>query len=300
MQSSRPRLAKGLSALIGTMEPPPQAAPNRESSPGEGMRQLTLDSIEPGPRQPRHTFDNVSLEGLAESIRNSGVLQPIVVRQLAEGRFELIAGERRWRAAKMAGIERIPAIVRQVSDAQSLELALIENLQREDLNPIDRAAGYRQYVETFGISIDELARRLGESRANVSNYIRLLALPDEIRQMVETGQLAMGQARAIAGIADAYRQLALARLAIRRNLAVRQVEALAKAEPRSSEPTSERPAGDVRHTSDIEQSLSRALGLSVGLIPGKKKNTGRVVIQYRTLEEFDLIAEKLGGQKLME
>ena len=299
MSKSHARLGKGLSALISPRKEQPATEPSNDIAVHGQVRQIPLEQIQPNPDQPRKKFDTSSIESLADSIRSTGVLQPVLVKQVAEERYELIVGERRWRAAKLADLEWIPAIVRSVSAAESIELALIENLQREDLNPLERAAAYREYINAHHISVDELAKRLGESRPNISNYLRLLKLTDEVQEAITNGQLAMGQARAIAGIEDKQRQLAICRLAIRRNLAVRQVEELVKSE-HSPKNKPEKSEAKTRHLSEVEQALTMALGLRVKLHPGKKKNTGRVVIQYRNLEEFDLLAQKIRGRSSLE
>ena len=300
MAAQTRRLGKGLSALINPQpqQQPPTAKATLDSA---GIMTIAVADLRANPRQPRSTFDETGINKLADSIRRSGVLQPVLVRPRAEGGFELVAGERRWRAAMVAGMTEIPAIVRDVSDAESLELALVENLQREDLNAIERATAYREYMDTFGVTADELAQRLGESRANVSNYLRILRLGDEIRHLIELGELGMGQARAIAGVADEQRQLALARMTVRRNLAVRQVEALAQkhldgGERVAASSRAERP----RHLADVEQALGRALGLRVSVQAGKKKNSGRIVICFDNLDEYERIAEVLGADAKIE
>jgi ParB family chromosome partitioning protein len=296
------RLGRGLSALIpprpATLAAPPTPASVAESAAG-AIRSIATDRIRPNPRQPRSRFSETALEELTQSIRNNGVLQPIIVRPADDGIFELIAGERRWRAAKRAGIESVPALVRPATDVESLELALVENLQREDLGPLERATGYQQYIDAFDVTVEQLAMRIAESRANVANYIRLLKLPQELQDMVSNGELAMGQARAIAGITDPQRQLAVARLAARRNLSARQVEALARNDTPQTLPPPPIDSAK-RHFAHVEESLSKALGLPVQLLPGKKKNSGRVIITYRSLEDFDRIAEKLGGDTHLE
>lgn len=312
MSKSTSRLGKGLDALIG----PRPSGPFRHRTPASGappdhltrtaptdatlLRQIPLDQMRPNPRQPRAPLDQGALEQLAASIRRSGILQPVLVRSTDEPGFELIAGERRWRAAQLAGLETIPAIVRDLNDAQSFETALIENLQREDLGPLERAAAYQQLIDTLGITIDGAAARLGESRANISNYLRILKLSEDVQRMICAGELEMGQARAIAGISNPQRQLAIARLAARRNLSVRQVETLAKEsrEP-APQPRPSPPPPDA-HLPNVQQALSKALGLSVTLHPGRKKNSGRVVIRYNSLEEFDRIAEQIGGHSVLE
>ncbi|MBI5864649.1 MAG: ParB/RepB/Spo0J family partition protein [Planctomycetes bacterium] len=308
------RLGKGLSALIGPRIP---NTPFRQipagpavsdvvqpaggaaaANPSAAILSIPTSQIKPNPRQPRSTFDDASINELAASIRISGVLQPLLVRRVAD-HYELVAGERRLRAAQIAGLSVVPAIVRSLSDAESLEIALIENLQREDLGPLDRAAAYQQYIETFRSSAEQLSTRLGESRTNVINYLRLLRLPAEIQEMVRGGQLSMGQARALLAAATPEQQMALAKLAVRRNLPVRQIEELAKADP--AERRAAAPAKPLdRHTQNLETTLSKSLGLPVTLKPGKSKNSGTLLIRYNTLEEFDRVAERITGRTALE
>jgi len=319
------RLGRGLSALIPNRDQKPAAKPEKLASQETELpaiqsglvTRIPVASIHPNPNQPRTTFDDTALAELAESIRANGVIQPIIVRiaKAATGdkpagfpheqQYELVAGERRWRASTIAGIATVPAIIRDVTDAQSLELALIENLQRADLGPLERASAYQHYLDSFGGSVEDLAAKLSESRANVSNYLRLLKLRPEICYMLGSGELGMGQARAVAGIADPERQMAVAKLAARRNLSVRQVEELARSE--TSEPVSREtppPTSDTelraKHFSDVGASLTKHTGLRISLFPGRKKNSGRVVITYKSLEEFDLIAQRLGGKPTIE
>ncbi|MGD8450287.1 MAG: ParB/RepB/Spo0J family partition protein [Phycisphaerae bacterium] len=300
MSKPAPRLGKGLSALISPHSPPAEPPAATEPNAGSALRELPTSSIQANSRQPRKQFDTAAIEKLADSIRRTGVLQPVLVRPVQDGRFELLAGERRWRAATAAGLEHVPAIIRDATDAQAIEVALIENLQREDLRPLERATAYREYMSRFDVGADDLAQRLGESRANVSNYIRLLKLSDDIRAMIESGELGMGQARAIAGIEDPQRQLAIARLAVRRNLAVRQVEALAQARQVEHERKQATPDGAARHLEELAGGFSRSLGLRVQLQSGKKKNSGRVIIHFDNLDQFDRIAEAIGGAKAVE
>lgn len=311
MSKSMQRLGRGLSGIVGArpLVHPPYAAPPAEAADGgdgstatvTAIRQMPIDAVVPNPRQPRSHFDDAAIGQLADSIRANGVLQPLLVRPLPTGQFELVAGERRLRAARRAGLQSVPAIVRTVGDAESLEMALIENLQREDLDAVERATAYRQYLDTFQTTPEALAERIGESRANVANYLRILKLADEIKEMIRASRLGMGQARAIAGVPDPERQLALARLAVRRNLSVRQVEELAKtATERTVDVTVSKAVGRDRHVQQVEEALSKALGVSVVLKPGKGKNTGRIVIRYKSLEEFDRIAQRLGGTAYLE
>ena len=308
MAASPPRLGKGLGSLISRPATPAAAAqkmpaPEFPSPAGSPLRDIQLDRIQPNPAQPRTVFSEARLAELIESIRRRGVIQPIVVRERADlpQHFELIAGERRWRAAREAGLGTIPAIVRAYSDDESMEVALIENLQREDLTPLERATAYQRYLDRFGVHADDLAAKLGESRANVSNYLRLLRLPQEVQELLRIGEIGMGQARAIAAIADSQRQLGLARLAVRRRLSVRQVETLVK-DALESRPTGgaakpgERASGDDRHTEELGRAFGKALGVPVRILAGRRKNSGRIVISFETLEEFDAIADRMGVQ----
>lgn len=305
MQKPQSRLGRGLQTLVSA-RPAPAAPPGVNAVaaadvPSAGLLSLPIGSITANPQQPRSTFDDATLQELAESIRANGVLQPVLVRQTGAGQWELVAGERRLRAAKLAGLTEVPAVARELSDAQSFELAIVENVQRQDLHPLERARAYQHYLERFGGTVENLAGRLGESRANVSNYLRILKLQPEIVDMLSVGELAMGQARALAGVDNPQRQLALARLAVRRNLSVRQVEELVKqaAEDAVSRETHVREKDDSdgqrRHFSDIADAFSRCLGVSVTLKSGKRKNSGRIVITYNSLEDFDRIAQKLGA-----
>jgi len=311
MSKSTPRLGKGLSAIIGPRTNAPfrqrsaavhtaTETPTDSRSKVTVIRELPLDQLHPNPKQPRFNIEQTTLDELAASLRQSGVLQPVIVRNVGENKFELVAGERRWRAAAIAELETIPAIVRDLSDHEAFELALIENLQREDLGPLERATAYQQLIDTLDIAVDILAVRLGESRANVVNYLRLLKLDKEVQALISAGKLGMGQARAIAGISNSQRQLAVARMALRRNLSVRQVELLAKEPAETEQCAPQPPRGADTHLSNLEQAMSKAIGLPVRLLPGKKKNSGRLVIRYNSLEEFDRIADKIGGRSLME
>ena len=303
MSKSSPRLGKGLGAILGKPRAELDALqrPEPSSAPEGQVKSLPIDQLIPNRNQPRTHFDDSSLRELSDSIRTSGVLQPVLVRKASDQKYELVAGERRWRAARVAGLKHVPALVRELNDAEALELALVENLQREDLNPMERAAAYRRYLDAFGGSADDLAGRLGESRASVANYLRLLKLSDEVRALVDAGELSMGHARALLSVSDPQRQIAAARLAVRRNLSVRQVESLCK-EP-DVEPgtvvSGGRPLRD-QHVVDLERSLSKSMGLSVRVQPGKRKNAGRVVIQYANLDQFDMIAERIAGRSNLE
>ena len=280
-----------------TTTPKPDA--QADAATGEQIVHLPLTSIIPNPNQPRQHFNEDALAELADSIRLHGLMQPVVVRPTPDGQHQLIAGERRWRAAQKAGLSHLPAIIRKCSDAAATELALVENLQREDLNAIERAQAYRHYLTVTQATIDQLAERLCQSRPNITNYLRLLHLPQEIQEMVANARLPMGQARAISGLQDPERQLAIARQAVRKGLSTRDVENLAKAPTPTSRESAEKEQvspDDVqqRHLSDIETTFSRAIGTAVTIAQGRRKNSGRIVIHYRNLDEFDRIAQRLG------
>lgn len=299
---SQNRLGRGLSTLIPQKTSRiPTPEPVADPSPNAGIATIPISKIRPTPMQPRTTIDQDALEELAASIKSKGILQPILIRPARDvnGEFDVVAGERRYRAALLAGLDRIPAVIRDIDDREAAELALIENVQRVDLQPIERAIAYRNYIRNFQVSPDELALRLGESRASISNYMRLLNLPEEILQMIDHGELGMGHARALLGVTSTERRFAIARLAVRRNLSVREVEELAsRAEREAAEEAlglvAERAAAQ-RHVSEVERMLSRALGLRVTLQTARKKNAGRVVIHYNSLEEYDRIAARLGA-----
>lgn len=312
-----PRLGKGLSALIkptavsiaATPSKPEVVKPQARSAPkapteagGETVQRLAINAIKPNPKQPRQAFDETKLQELAQSIRTSGLIQPILVRPVGPGRYELVAGERRWRAAQIAELSEIPAIVRELSDQQMLELALVENLQREDLNPIERAEAYQRYLDLFHVKPEQLAVRLGESRSNVTNYVRLLKLNAEIQAGVREGLLSMGHARALLGVDEPERQLALFRLALRRGWSVRQMEDAVKSGAGDADDGSAVVASRARdkHLDEIERAFRRALGLPVKLSAGRKPNAGRIVIRYRNLEEFEQIADRLGLRGVLD
>ena len=257
------------------------------------LQEVDIESVRPNPYQPRMVWDQQELADLAESIRANGVVQPIIVRRAGTG-FELISGERRLRAAKLAEMKTIPALVRQASDKQLLELALVENIHRTDLNPIERAKAYQKYITTFSLTQVETAQRLGEDRSVIANYLRLLDLPDEIKQMLIDGQLTMGHARAILGLPTDELRRKLANRAMAGRLSVREVERLvrkyltgtdqAKASVRSKPP----------HILDLESKLSSQLGTMVSIETRKNGQKGKIVIEFYSLDEFDRIMETIG------
>jgi ParB family transcriptional regulator, chromosome partitioning protein len=276
------RLGRGLSSLI-SIPSPPQA--ETISPPDE----IAVDQIAPNPHQPRRTINQAAIAELAASLKTNGVIQPIVVRKSAEG-YELIAGERRWRAAKQAGLQTIPAVVREVDRFTQAQMALVENIQREDLNPIDRAGGYRTIIEQLGLTQAELAQRLGEERSSIANYLRLLDLTEPVRQNVKDGKLSLGHAKLLAGISDAMEQERLAKLVLLHDLSVRSLE---RAIQGHTQPAPSRGASSA-YINELEKSLSSQLGLRVRVKSSRAKGKGRLVIHYSSLDEFDQLIKRLG------
>jgi len=270
-------LGRGLSALFGD---------DGEEAPaqGEGQRAVPIEFLEPGRYQPRRRFDEEAVSSLAESIRERGVLQPLLVRRVGADRYEIVAGERRWRAAQLAGLHEVPVIVRDLDDRGALEVAIVENVQREDLTPVEEAEGYRRLVEEFGHTQDAVARIVGKSRSHVANTLRLLALPDPVKAMLADGQLSAGHARALLTLPD---PAGAAKEVVRRGLNVRQTELLAKP-PRAPTERAHRSA-DVEA---LEAELSRALGLEVAVEQGRGGG-GALVIRYRTLDQLDAVLARL-------
>lgn len=284
-QSNKRRaLGRGLGALIPgapreRVEPTPPAAP--EPVPTE----VRLAEIAPNPWQPRRRFRDESIEELASSIRERGVVQPLIVRRAGTG-FELIAGERRLRAATRVGLEKVPVAIRDASDAEMLEVALIENIQREDLNPIEEALAYKRMAEELGLKQEVIATRVGKERSTVANSLRLLQLPPEVQEAVELGKLTAGHARAIAMAGSVEAMIRLARRALEQKLNVRQTERMAKAE----RPAKKQPSIEVR---DLEERLTRALGTRVRIAPHSAV-AGSISIDYFSLDQFDQLLRRLG------
>jgi ParB family transcriptional regulator, chromosome partitioning protein len=321
-QKAKSRLGRGLSSLISIAAPieaevppldlspsdttarariasPPDVAPGTPAAPATpGVRptELPLTAIAPNPHQPRRAFDDAGLADLAASMKSNGVIQPIVVRQVADSvpgaeTYQLIAGERRFRAAKLAGLDTIPAIVRDVDSFTQAQMALVENIQREDLNPLDRAQGYRALLDQLGLTQAELAARLGEDRSSIANFLRLLDLSPPVQALVREGRLSVGHAKLLVG-AERSEQERLANLVVAQELSVRNLERLlsgapvtpaAKASPVSA------------HVQDLEKTLARQLGMRVQ-VKSMKKGKGRLVIHYASLDQFDELLGRLGVQ----
>ncbi len=308
----RPRLGRGLKSLISSPvtvsnPSPPHTRQSPEPSaetPGERIFQIEIAAIEANPHQPRGAMDPSALRDLAASIRTSGVLQPIIVRpHPTKGTgnaptYQLVAGHRRTQAAKLAGLTHVPAIVRaDSSDERQAEWALIENIQREDLNAIERAKAYRSYIAQFKMTHAQAAERLGEDRATISNFIRLLDLNPGVQDLVSRGILSTGHAKVLAGVTDHAQQDALANRVVTDGLSVRKLEELIAAPPLDAETTvvaahTRTLAAKSPHVIELEQDLSRKLGTKLRIFPSKKKNTGKILIQYFSLDEFDRIVDK--------
>jgi ParB family chromosome partitioning protein len=272
-------LGRGLDALLGSDEP----------ETGERLQQLSVSQLRPGKYQPRTHMDPEAIAQLAESIKAQGVIQPILARFVEDGKFEIIAGERRWRAAMLAGLDSVPVVVRQVPDEAALSMALIENIQREDLNPIEEATGIRRLIDEFGMTHEVAADAIGRSRSGVTNLLRLLALPAPVRELLIQGKLEMGHARALLTLPGA-RQVELANQIAARELSVRQAERLAT-QAQNTAGKAQRPAQD-RDIAALEEELSDRLGTNVSIVPGKK-GAGRVVINYADLDHLDQMLTKL-------
>ncbi|HET9664114.1 MAG TPA: ParB/RepB/Spo0J family partition protein [Burkholderiales bacterium] len=277
-------LGRGLDALLG--------AGDESASQREELRNLPIDALQPGKYQPRTRMDQGALGELAASIKVQGVMQPILVRPVANERYEIIAGERRWRAARIAGLATVPVLVRDVPDRQALAVSLIENIQREDLNPLEEAAGIQRLVQEFGMTHADAAEVLGRSRSGVSNLLRLLELAPPVRELVAEGRLDMGHARALLALPVA-RQMELARVAVERGLSVRDVERRAVAAARSPGALSRRKQD--QDIARLEEEISGRLGTTVQIKAGAKQGVGRLVISYGSLDQLDALLAKLAS-----
>jgi ParB family transcriptional regulator, chromosome partitioning protein len=277
-------LGRGLDALLPTTTPKPAAMPELPE-----VQHLRVDAIVPNRYQPRQTFSSQELSELAASLKQSGLLQPILVRRKGDGMYELISGERRWRAAQEAGLETIQAMIRNCSDDESIVLALVENLQREDLNPMETARAYHRMMNEFGLTQDIIAQRVGCDRSSIANVVRLLNLPVEVQQLIETDQLSTGHAKVILGVASPSEQLRVARLVVAKNLSVRETEKILE----SPVITRKRGTKELRRSplSDVEERLQKRLGTKVSILNGRRG--GKVIIHYFSPSELDGILENL-------
>jgi len=278
-------LGRGLDALLGSEEPAAARAA------GDQQAELKVDLLQPGKYQPRTHMDEAALKELADSIRMQGVMQPILVRPVGGGRYEIIAGERRWRAARMAGLSDVPALVREVPDNAALAMALIENIQREDLNPLEEANGIQRLVTEFNITHDKAAEMVGRSRSAVSNLLRLLALSEPVRDLLHQGKLDMGHARALLALTG-MQQIETARLIAGRGMSVRETEKLVGRLLRGTPTKKSRKTSD-RDVLRLQEELAQKLGTKVEIKAGSK-GRGSVVIQYSNLDQLDAILARLG------
>jgi ParB family chromosome partitioning protein len=290
MAEKRPALGRGLSALIPPAPPPapPAAAPAAAPATPARPTEIDIDLLTPNPRQPRTSIDEGTLEELAQSIRSNGVIQPILVRP-SGSRYEIVAGERRWRAAQRAGLLKVPVTIRDVDDANLLQVALIENIQREDLNPIEEAQAYRRLADELQLSQESIAGAVGKDRATVANYVRLLRLPAEVRNDLASNALSMGHARALLGLADEAAQRRLAREVVSRQLSVRETEALVRRETTPTPAAAPKPVDP--NTRAAEEQLKLALGTRTRII--RKGRGGRIEIDFTSEDELQRLFERL-------
>jgi ParB family chromosome partitioning protein len=273
---NRKALGRGLGALLSS-----DTTVDLGSEPTE----VDVDAIVPGPMQPRTHFDEGALKGLAESVRSQGIIQPLLVRRVGD-RYELIAGERRWRAAQLAGLSRVPVVVRDVPDKDLLEIALIENVQRENLNPIEEAQAYQRLIETVGLTQEALAARVGRDRSYITNYLRLLRLPEDLQKRVVEGRLSTGHARAILGLSDVAGQRKLARRVIERGLSVRVTEELVR---KADEGKTPRPTPDAEdpNIAAARTKLQRALGRKIKIVQVGGEEQGKIEISFSSSQDLD-------------
>ena len=270
-------LGRGLNALLGDPDLQPQ---------GEGSVTLPISQVEPGLNQPRKRFDQEALADLAESIRIHGIIQPLTVRRLSTGYYQIIAGERRWRAAKLAGLTEVPAVIMEADDRKVMELGLIENLQREDLNPAEEARGYKTLMEEYGLTQEQVAQQMGKSRPAIANTLRLLALPEDIMKLVEEGHLSAGHARAILGAPTPAMQRQAAKKVVEGQLSVRQTEALIKALQKQAQ-EKPKPAGEdlSLYLGELEKDLSGRLGRKVKIAHRGKR--GKIELEYYDSQDLE-------------
>ncbi len=273
-------LGRGLQTLI----------PVGNAAGRDEIEDVPLPLVSPNPFQPRRAFDEAELEELANSVKTKGVLQPILVRKLGDGGYELIAGERRWRAAKLAGLKKIPAIVRPATDAEAMEMALIENLQRKDLNPVEAARAYQRLMKEFGLTQEAVARALGKERSSIANTVRLLALQPEVQAWVEGDQLSWGHAKVLLGVSDPEQQVRLGRRAVTERLSVRDLERLVRPAHRAGRANNARKG---HRPSEIEERMSRRLGTKVRLIQGK--TGGKIVVDYYSPADLERVIDMILG-----
>jgi ParB family chromosome partitioning protein len=290
MSVQKKALGRGLGALIPSK---PAAEPPAAPPATTGLASVPIEQISPNPYQPRRTFNDASIEDLARSVREHGIIQPLVVTRTGDNKYRLIAGERRFRAAQKAGLSEVPVVVKEtLTDSDTLQIALIENIQREDLNPIEEAHAYHQLHEEFGLTQEEISKRVGKERSTVANFLRLMRLPDPVKKLLASGQLSMGHARAILAIDSPKKQEQLAERVVKRNLNVRQTEMLAaESSPKAAEPEKEK---DV-FTRDAEERLQRPLRCKVEI--ERKRRGGVIQVRFSSEEELIRLVDELMGRR---
>ena len=292
MSTQKKALGRGLGALIPSRPAAPAPAP--AATPSAGLAEVPIDQISPNPYQPRKTFNDASIEELSRSVREHGIIQPLVVTKLGDNKYRLIAGERRFRAAQKAGLSTVPVVIKEtMADTDVLQVALIENIQREDLNPIEEAYAYHQLHEEFGLTQEEISKRVGKERSTVANFLRLLRLPDAVKKLLASGQLSMGHARAILAVDSARKQEQLAERVVKRNLNVRQTEMLAaeQSSPKVEQPEKEK---DI-FTRDAEEKLTRTLRSKVEI--DRKRRGGVIHIRFGSEDELIRLVDEVMGRR---
>ena len=291
MSTQKKALGRGLGALIPSRPAAPAPAPSATQS--AGFAEVPLEQISPNPYQPRRTFNDASIEELSRSVREHGIIQPLVVTKLGDHKYRLIAGERRFRAAQKAGLATVPVVIKEtMADTDILQVALIENIQREDLNPIEEAYAYHQLHEEFGLTQEEISKRVGKERSTVANFLRLLRLPDPVKKLLAAGQLSMGHARAILAVDSAKKQQQLAERVVKRNLNVRQTEMLAaESSPKAVPPEKEK---DI-FTRDAEEKLTRTLRSKVEI--DRKRRGGVIHIRFGSEDELIRLVDEVMGRR---
>lgn len=285
---ARRALGRGLSALIA-----------EDRTKEADLLEIDIDLIEPNPEQPRTRFTETDLEELTQSVRANGIIQPIVVRQKG-GKYEIIAGERRWRAAQRAGLLKIPAVVKDVTDDKLLELALIENIQRQELNPIEEASAYRKLIDTIGLTQEMVAERVGKNRTVITTFLRLLRLPEDIQKLIEEGKLSAGHGRALLMIDDAEAQRKIAKTAIEMSLSVREIEKAVKRVQRGERQSIVNKRVSQKIDANIkaaETKLRRFLGTNVQILPDERGTSGKILIEYYGEADLDRIYDLIIGKK---
>jgi len=314
----RRRLGRGLESLISSpvridlqAQPPPADAGGRQPPPTQEeattahadvsqtpvVRMVALGSVQPNSRQPRRAFDEASLRNLAQSIESAGLMQPIVVRPRTEGGYEIVAGERRWRAAHMIGLREIPAVVRDIDDRTATQWSLVENLQREDLNPLERAEAFRRLIDEFGLTHQEVAQHVGLDRSSVTNHLRLMELDEFTQDALRCGRIGMGHGRALLAVTNLEGRQQLARQAVARGLSVRELERRIRRRQRAAAaPASGGSVPQKAHLQDLQRRLGEHLGTKVLIQSGRKKGSGRLIISFYSLDEFEGLLHRIGFQ----